>query len=53
MQEQRKQKEKRIPLHRFGEPEEVANVALFLASAASDFIHGVSLPLDGGMTISP
>ncbi|CAK6693895.1 SDR family NAD(P)-dependent oxidoreductase [Synechococcus sp. CBW1107] len=53
MKEQRELKEKRIPLHRFGEPKEVANVALFLASAASDFIHGVSLPLDGGMTISP
>jgi 2-dehydro-3-deoxy-D-gluconate 5-dehydrogenase len=50
---QRQEKEKRIPLHRFGEPEEVANVALFLASAAANFVHGVSLPLDGGMTISP
>jgi 2-dehydro-3-deoxy-D-gluconate 5-dehydrogenase len=51
--EQRQEKEKRIPLHRFGEPEEVANVALFLASSAANFVHGVSLPLDGGMTISP
>ncbi len=51
--DQRKEKEKRIPLHRFVEPEEVANVALFLASSASSFVHGVSLPLDGGLTISP
>ncbi len=53
MAEPRKEKEKRIPLNRFGEPVEVANVALFLASAASDFVHGVSLPLDGGLTVSP
>jgi NAD(P)-dependent dehydrogenase (short-subunit alcohol dehydrogenase family) len=51
--QQRQDKEKRIPLHRFGQPEEVANVALFLASPAANYIHGVSLPLDGGMTISP
>ncbi|HBM15860.1 MAG TPA: short-chain dehydrogenase [Lentisphaeria bacterium] len=53
MEEQRKGKEKKIPLHRFGEAQEVANVALFLASPAANFVHGVSLPLDGGMTISP
>ncbi|MCT0226446.1 SDR family NAD(P)-dependent oxidoreductase [Synechococcus sp. CS-1328] len=53
LEDQRMQKEKRIPLHRFGEPMEVADVALFLASAASDFVHGVSLPLDGGMSIDP
>jgi 2-dehydro-3-deoxy-D-gluconate 5-dehydrogenase len=51
--QQRQEKEKRIPLHRYGEPQEVANVALFLASSAANFIHGVSLPVDGGMTISP
>lgn len=50
---QRQEKEKRIPLRRYGEPQEVANAALFLASSAADFIHGVSLPLDGGMSISP
>ncbi|NQV09641.1 MAG: SDR family oxidoreductase [Cyanobacteria bacterium] len=53
MQDLRKDKQKRIPLGRFGEPRDVANVALFLASAASDFLNGVSLPLDGGMMISP
>jgi NAD(P)-dependent dehydrogenase (short-subunit alcohol dehydrogenase family) len=53
MEESRKEKEKRIPLHRFVEPTEVANVALFLASSASNFVQGVSLPLDGGMTIAP
>ena len=53
MEKPRREKEQRIPLHRFGEPSEVANVALFLASAASDFVQGVSLPLDGGLTIAP
>ncbi|MCP9800974.1 SDR family oxidoreductase [Synechococcus sp. RedBA-s] len=53
MAEARKNKEKRIPLQRFGEPREVANVALFLASAASYFIQDVSLSLDGGMIIAP
>ncbi|MEO1002796.1 MAG: SDR family NAD(P)-dependent oxidoreductase [Cyanobacteria bacterium J06638_7] len=53
MQTARQAKETRIPLHRFAEPEEVARVALFLASAAADFIQGVSLPLDGGLLIAP
>ena len=51
--QQRQEKEKRIPLHRFGETQDVAYAALFLASPAANFIHGVSLPLDGGMSISP
>jgi 2-dehydro-3-deoxy-D-gluconate 5-dehydrogenase len=51
--EQRRAKEARIPLHRFGEPEEVAEAVLFLASPAANFISGVSLPLDGGMQAAP
>jgi 2-deoxy-D-gluconate 3-dehydrogenase len=50
---QRQAKQERIPLHRFGEPHEVAAAVLFLASPASDFINGVSLPVDGGMQVSP
>jgi NAD(P)-dependent dehydrogenase (short-subunit alcohol dehydrogenase family) len=38
----------RIPLHRFGTPLEVADLALFLASPASDFICGQVLFIDGG-----
>lgn len=38
----------RTPLGRWGRPEEIAGAALFLASPASDFIHGVILPVDGG-----
>lgn len=42
----------RIPLGRIGEPDEVMNAALFLASAASDFITGHALLLDGGLTVT-
>ncbi|MFC2005413.1 SDR family NAD(P)-dependent oxidoreductase [Chloroflexota bacterium] len=39
---------KRVPLGRLGEPEDVAKVALFLASDAADYITGVTIPVDGG-----
>jgi 2-dehydro-3-deoxy-D-gluconate 5-dehydrogenase len=38
----------RTPIGRWGKPDEIAGAALFLASPASDFIHGVVLPVDGG-----
>jgi 3-oxoacyl-[acyl-carrier protein] reductase len=38
-----------IPLGRVGEPQEFANVAAFLVSPAASFIHGVALPVDGGI----
>jgi len=38
----------RTPAGRWGNPEELAGAALFLASPASDFVHGVVLPVDGG-----
>jgi len=41
-----------IPLRRFGEAEEFANVCAFLASPAAGYITGVSLPVDGGRTSS-
>jgi NAD(P)-dependent dehydrogenase (short-subunit alcohol dehydrogenase family) len=40
----------RILLARIGEPEEVMSAVLFFASAASDFITGQTLYLDGGIT---
>ena len=38
-----------IPMKRFGEAEEVANLALFLASAHSDYITGEVIKIDGGL----
>ena len=38
------------PLARFGDPEEVADAALFLASDLSSFVTGTDLVVDGGLT---
>lgn len=38
----------KIPLHRFGEVEEVVNAVLFLLSEKSSMINGTCLPIDGG-----
>jgi 2-dehydro-3-deoxy-D-gluconate 5-dehydrogenase len=40
----------RIPHGRWGEPEELAGAAVFLASPAADYITGIALPVDGGYT---
>lgn len=41
----------RTPAGRWGEPEDCAGTALFLASRAADFITGVSIPVDGGYSV--
>ncbi|MEE8491374.1 MAG: SDR family oxidoreductase [Acidimicrobiia bacterium] len=38
----------RVPCGRWAEPEDMAGPSVFLASAASDYLHGVILPVDGG-----
>jgi 2-dehydro-3-deoxy-D-gluconate 5-dehydrogenase len=38
----------RIPAGRWGQPEDLAGAAVFLASAASDYVHGHILVVDGG-----
>jgi len=38
----------RIPAGRWGEPSDLAGAAVFLASAASDYVNGAVLPVDGG-----
>ncbi|MER8033278.1 SDR family oxidoreductase [Streptomyces bauhiniae] len=41
--------ESRIPLRRYGTPEEFGRVAAFLLSPAASYLTGVMLPVDGGM----
>ena len=41
----------RTPQGRWGQPDDLAGVAVFLASRASDFITGVALPVDGGYSV--
>ncbi|HEY77012.1 MAG TPA: SDR family oxidoreductase [Thermoflexia bacterium] len=43
---------KGTPLGRFGEPEDVAGLALFLASPASDYVTGAVFVVDGGMNVA-
>ncbi|MEM7278965.1 MAG: 2-dehydro-3-deoxy-D-gluconate 5-dehydrogenase KduD [Pseudomonadota bacterium] len=38
----------RIPAGRWGDPADLGGAAVFLASAASDYVHGTLLPVDGG-----
>ena len=44
--------EGRIPAGRFARPEEIAAVAVFLASEAAGYINGAYIPVDGGLTAS-
>ncbi|HEX5957851.1 MAG TPA: glucose 1-dehydrogenase [Hyphomicrobiaceae bacterium] len=41
----------RTPAQRWGEPGDLAGVAVFLASKASDFITGAAIPVDGGYSV--
>ena len=41
------------PLGRVGEPEDVARVALFLASDDAWFVNGAAIPVDGGASVVP
>ena len=47
----RKYIERRTPLGRLGEPEDVARVALFLASDDSEFVTGAGIVVDGGLSL--
>ncbi|HJP18347.1 MAG TPA: 3-oxoacyl-ACP reductase FabG [Nitrospinota bacterium] len=43
---------KNIPVGRFGEPVEIANLVLFLASEKSNYITGQAISIDGGLSIA-
>ncbi len=47
----RKYLERQTPLGRMGEPEDIAQAALFLACEDSNFITGVGITVDGGLTL--
>jgi 2-dehydro-3-deoxy-D-gluconate 5-dehydrogenase len=38
----------RIPAGRWGEPADIGGAAVFLSSPAADYVHGITLPVDGG-----
>ena len=40
-----------IPMSRFGDPQDVANLAIFLASDASNYIIGQTIYVDGGWSV--
>ncbi|MBK1657459.1 glucose 1-dehydrogenase [Paracraurococcus ruber] len=42
-----------IPYGRVGEPEDIAKAAVWLASDESDYVTGITLTVDGGMTLYP
>ncbi len=42
---------RRVPLRRYGLPEEVAHMTLNLCLPASSFVNGATIPVDGGMTV--
>ncbi|MDX1332533.1 MAG: SDR family oxidoreductase, partial [Robiginitalea sp.] len=43
----------RVPLKRFGQPEDIANLVSFLASDEASFITGSEYNIDGGININP
>ena len=42
---------RRVPMRRYGDPEEVAQITLSLLLPAASFITGAVIPVDGGLTV--
>ena len=51
LEEAKKQMEAKIPLGRLGDPEELANMMVFLASTAANYVTGQTILVDGGQTL--
>lgn len=51
-EEARRRQESHIPLRRAGKPADVAHLALYLASAESDYVTGQSFVIDGGLELN-
>jgi glucose 1-dehydrogenase len=50
-QKEKEKKEQEIPVHRIGQPKEIAKVALFLASDDASYVAGTTIYVDGGLTL--
>ena len=42
---------RRVPMRRYGDPEEVAQITVSLLLPAASFITGAVIPVDGGLTV--
>ncbi|MFL6377270.1 MAG: SDR family NAD(P)-dependent oxidoreductase [Nitrososphaeraceae archaeon] len=51
-EEKRMEEEREVPFHRIGQPEEIARIALFLASDDASYITGSLIYADGGLSLS-
>jgi glucose 1-dehydrogenase len=51
-EEKRMEEERDVPFHRIGQPEEIARIALFLASDDASYITGSLIYADGGLSLS-
>jgi glucose 1-dehydrogenase len=49
-EKKKKDEENKIPMHRIGNPSEIAKVAVFLASTDASYITGATFYVDGGLT---
>lgn len=50
-EQKKKEEENKIPMHRIGEPSEIAKVTVFLASKDASYITGTTVYVDGGLTL--
>ena len=50
-EKKKREEENTIPMHRIGEPSEIAKVAVFLASTDASYITGATFYVDGGLTL--